>query len=77
MTLTTMDIIRDTKPQKRRKKLVWSVVGVGVIALTIFLPKLLPPAAPSVDASTGPFAVPREHPPPQGAYDVRGPVCTR
>jgi HlyD family secretion protein len=47
-----MDIIRDTKPQQKKKKLVWSVVGVGVIALTIFLPKLLPSAAPSVDAAT-------------------------
>ena len=47
-----MDIIRDTKPQKKKKKLVWSVVGIGVIALTIFLPRLLPSAAPSVDAAT-------------------------
>ena len=30
----------------------WSAVGVGVIALTIFLPRLLPSAAPSVDAAT-------------------------
>ena len=47
-----MDIIRDTRPQKKRKRLVWSAVGVGVIALTIFLPRLLPSAAPSVDAAT-------------------------
>jgi len=47
-----MDLIRDTKPQRKRKKLVWSMVGVGVIALTIFLPRLLPSAAPSVDAAT-------------------------
>ena len=47
-----MDIIRDTRPQKKKKRLVWGVVGTGVIALTIFLPRLLPSAAPSVDAAT-------------------------
>ena len=30
----------------------WSVVGVGVLALTIFAPRLLPTAVPSVDAAT-------------------------
>ena len=43
-----MDIIRDTKPQKKKKKLVWSIAGVGLLALTIFVPRLLPTAAPSV-----------------------------
>ena len=47
-----MDIIRDTRPQKRKKKLVWSVVAVGVVALTIFLPRLLPSAVPSVEGAT-------------------------
>ncbi len=47
-----MDIIRDTKPQKKRKKLVWSIVGMGLLAMTIFVPKLLPTAAPSVDGAT-------------------------
>ncbi len=47
-----MDIIRDTRPQKKKKRLVWGAVGVGVIALTIFLPRLLPSAAPSVNAAT-------------------------
>ena len=47
-----MDIIRDTKPQKTRKKLVWSVVGVGLLALTVFVPRLLPTAAPTVDGAT-------------------------
>jgi len=47
-----VDIIRDTKPQKKRKKLVWSVVGMGLLAITIFVPKLLPTAAPSVDGAT-------------------------
>ena len=47
-----MDIIRDTQPQKTRKKLVWSVVGVGLLAMTIFVPRLLPTAAPTVDGAT-------------------------
>ena len=28
-----MDIIRDTKPQKKRKKLVWSIVGMTVLTV--------------------------------------------
>lgn len=47
-----MDIIRDTKPQKKRKKLVWSLAGVALLALTIFVPRLLPTAAPTVDGAT-------------------------
>lgn len=47
-----MDIIRDTRPQKKKKKLLWSVLGVAALALTIFVPKLLPTAVPSVDAAT-------------------------
>lgn len=47
-----MDIIRDTQPQKTRKKLVWSVVGVSLLAMTIFVPRLLPTAAPTVDGAT-------------------------
>lgn len=47
-----MDIIRDTKPQKKRKRLVWSVVGVALLALTIFVPRLLPTASPTVDGAT-------------------------
>ncbi|MGY8779523.1 MAG: HlyD family secretion protein, partial [Longimicrobiales bacterium] len=47
-----MDIIRDTKPQKTRKKLIWSLGGIALLAITIFLPKLLPTAAPSVDGAT-------------------------
>jgi HlyD family secretion protein len=47
-----VDIIRDTKPQKKRKKLVWSIVVVAGAVLTIFLPRLLPTAAPSVDGAT-------------------------
>jgi multidrug efflux pump subunit AcrA (membrane-fusion protein) len=47
-----VDIIRDTKPQKKRKKLLWSVAGVGLLALTVFVPRLLPTAAPTVDGAT-------------------------
>jgi HlyD family secretion protein len=47
-----VDIIRDTRPQKKRKRLVWSVVGIAVLALTVFLPRLLPSAAPSIEAAT-------------------------
>jgi multidrug resistance efflux pump len=47
-----VDIIRDTKPQKKRKKLVWSLAGVALLALTVFVPRLLPTAAPTVDGAT-------------------------
>ena len=47
-----MDIIRDTKPQKKRKKLVWGAVVVGLAALTLVVPRLLPTAVPAVDAAT-------------------------
>ena len=47
-----MDIIRDTKPQRKRKRLLWSLVGVAVLGLTIFVPRLLPTAAPSVEGAT-------------------------
>ena len=47
-----MDIIRDTKPQKKKKKLFWSIAGVAVLAMTVFVPRLLPTAAPSVDGAT-------------------------
>lgn len=47
-----MDIIRDTKPQRTRKKIVWSIVGVSLLVLTIFVPRLLPTASPSVDGAT-------------------------
>lgn len=47
-----MDIIRDTQPQKKKKKLVWSLAGIALLALTIFVPQLLPTAAPSVDGAT-------------------------
>lgn len=47
-----MDIIRDTKPQKKKKRIVWSLVGIALLAATIFVPRLLPTAAPTVDGAT-------------------------
>ena len=47
-----MDIIRDTKPQKKRRKILWGLGGVVVLALTLFAPRLLPTAAPTVDGAT-------------------------
>lgn len=47
-----MDIIRDTKPQKKRKKIAWALGGIALLALTIFVPRLLPTAVPTVDGAT-------------------------
>ena len=47
-----MDIIRDTKPQKTRKKLFWGLGAVALLVLTIFVPRLLPTAAPTVAGAT-------------------------
>jgi multidrug resistance efflux pump len=47
-----VDIIRDTKPQKKKKKIVWSLAAITALALTIFAPRLLPTAAPTVDGAT-------------------------
>jgi multidrug efflux pump subunit AcrA (membrane-fusion protein) len=47
-----VDIIRDTQPGKRRKKLVWTVGGVALLALAVLGTRLLPTAVPSVDAAT-------------------------
>jgi multidrug resistance efflux pump len=47
-----VDIIRDTKPQKKKKRLVWtSVIVGGVLILTLGI-RQLPSAAPSVDGAT-------------------------
>jgi multidrug resistance efflux pump len=46
-----LDIIRDTQPQKKRKKLLWSLGAVALLGLTIFVPRLLPTAAPTVDGN--------------------------
>jgi multidrug resistance efflux pump len=47
-----VDIIRDTKPQKKRKRLVWTGVGLAVVAVLTVAIRSLPSAAPSVDAAT-------------------------
>lgn len=47
-----MDIIRDTKPQKKKKRVLWALFGIAALALTIFVPRLLPTAAPTVDGAT-------------------------
>jgi len=47
-----VDIIRDTRPQKKKKRLVWGVAAVALVALTVLVPRLLPTAVPSVDAAT-------------------------
>ncbi len=47
-----MDIIRDTRPQRNRKRIVWTVVGVvAVVAVTLGV-RALPTAAPTVDGAT-------------------------
>jgi multidrug resistance efflux pump len=47
-----LDIIRDTKPQKKKKRIMWAIGGVALLALTLIAPRLLPTAVPSVDAAT-------------------------
>jgi multidrug resistance efflux pump len=47
-----VDIIRDTRPQRKRKRILWAVGGVMLLALTLIAPRLLPTAVPSVDAAT-------------------------
>jgi multidrug resistance efflux pump len=47
-----VDIIRDTKPQKKKRKIMWGAAAVGLLALTIGVPRLLPTAVPAVDAAT-------------------------
>lgn len=47
-----MDIIRDTKPQKKKKRIYWtSSIVVAVVLLTVAI-RQLPSAAPSVEAAT-------------------------
>lgn len=47
-----MDIIRDTKPQKKRKRVVWALGAIGLLSLTVFAQRLLPTAVPSVEGAT-------------------------
>jgi HlyD family secretion protein len=47
-----VDIIRDTKPQRKRKRILYAVGGAGLLAAAIFGTQLLPTAVPAVDAAT-------------------------
>lgn len=47
-----MDIIRDTRPQKKKRRLVWSTVGIAGLLVMTFGIRALPSAAPSVPAAT-------------------------
>jgi multidrug resistance efflux pump len=47
-----VDIIRDTKPKKRKKRLIWTGVGLALVAVLTVAIRSLPSAAPSVDAAT-------------------------
>jgi multidrug resistance efflux pump len=44
-----LDIIRDTKPQKKKKRFIIGGVAVGVVVLLFFVVRSLPSAAPTVD----------------------------
>lgn len=46
-----MDIIRDTRPEKRKRKLAWSAVAIGTLAIAVFGWQLLPTGAPTMDTA--------------------------
>jgi len=46
-----VDIIRDTKPQKKKKRIVWTAVTLGGLAIITIGIQQLPSAAPSVDGA--------------------------
>lgn len=46
-----MDIIRDTGPRKRSKRLAWSATAIGAFAIAVFGWQLLPSGVPIVDAA--------------------------
>ena len=46
-----LDIIRDTRPEKRKKKLAWSATGIGTLAIAVFGWQLLPTGAPTMDTA--------------------------
>ncbi|MYH49759.1 MAG: HlyD family efflux transporter periplasmic adaptor subunit [Gammaproteobacteria bacterium] len=46
-----MDIIRDTRPEKRKKKLVLSAAGIGTLATAVFGWQLLPSGVPTMDSA--------------------------
>jgi len=47
-----MDIIRDTKPERRRKRILMGVGGAVALVLVVVLIRSLPTAVPSVDRAT-------------------------
>lgn len=47
-----MDIIRDTRPQKKKKRIVLAAVGVAVVAVLFFGVRALPSAAPTVERAS-------------------------
>ena len=47
-----MDIIRDTKPQKKKKRIVWTSAVIGGIAIITVAIQSLPSAAPTVEGGT-------------------------
>ena len=47
-----MAIIRDTKPQRKKKRAIVITVGVALLALVTYGVSNLPSAAPTVDAAT-------------------------
>lgn len=47
-----MDIIRDTRPQKKKKRALWITVAVAGVVLLTFGIRSLPSAAPSVPSAT-------------------------
>lgn len=46
-----MDIIRDTGPRRRKKRLAWSATAIGAFAVAVFGWQLLPSGLPTVDAA--------------------------
>jgi multidrug efflux pump subunit AcrA (membrane-fusion protein) len=47
-----VDIIRDTKPQKKKRKIIWTSLILGGVAILTFGIRSLPSAAPSVESAT-------------------------
>ena len=46
-----LDIIRDTRPEKRKRKLAWTAAGIGTLAIAVFGWQLLPSGAPTMDTA--------------------------
>jgi multidrug resistance efflux pump len=46
-----VDIIRDTKPQKKKKRIIWTAVILGGVAILTVAIQQLPSAAPSVEGA--------------------------